>query len=295
MAFSCLAYGTFHQGDKRFSFSRNAQCVANSACALAWKFLGLEFSSSAIDTILVSGDALYRTLRNEGSAGEDRFLFPDELPSEFIVGNHPVFVERNYYVHDALYPMAPENCDSAFSELSSALQSLMACDSLDTGYLFTGLNVTVGFWRSADRLLVFDPHAVNAERRFDSDSSKNLARLFCCPNYYSLAELLLSNSVCDGRERQFSVTRLRFRGSAAPFSMSTPISTNILEADPKLTSLVPVVVLSPLKRSKLNIPELKKGPGRPKKIKRGRPKVLATSKDEQIKQAKKSTKKDILK
>jgi hypothetical protein len=294
MSFSCIASGSFNQGDGRFSFSRNAQCVANSACALAWKFSGQEFSTVSIDTILMSGDVLYRTLRNENSVGEDRFLFPDELPSEFCVGNYKFFVEKNEYVHDALYPMAQEYCELSFHDLSVALQSLMADDSIETGYLFTGLNVTVGFWRSADQMLIFDPHAVNSERRFDSDDSKNLARLFCCGDYYSLASLLLSNSVCDGRERQFSVTRLRF-SYTVPISydkdlfFSRPSQSNTVETDLKLTALVPIVVLSPLKSvfSMPNVVQSKRGAGRPKTIKRGRPKVLETTRDEQVKQAKK--------
>jgi hypothetical protein len=291
MGFSCMASGTFHQGDsKRFTFSRNAQCVANSACALAWKYSGLEFSSSSIDTILMSGDALYRTLRDENCIGEDRFLYPDELPSEFVVGNHRVSVERNEYVYDALYPMALKDCDLAISDLSDALQLLMACDSLETGYLFTGLNVTVGFWRSADQMLMFDPHAVNAERRFDSDDSKNFARLFCCKEYHSLAALLLLNSVCDGRERQFSVTRLRFASTnvvSCDLDVNTPLHSML--ADPKLNFLVPTVVISTLKNI-ISIPNtavIKRAPGRPQKTKRGRPKVLKTTRDDQVKQAKK--------
>ena len=70
MSFSCVAFGSINQANfDLFNWSRNAQCVANSACALAWKFIGGEFSVSAIDEILMSGDRLYRTLRHEDSVG----------------------------------------------------------------------------------------------------------------------------------------------------------------------------------------------------------------------------------
>jgi hypothetical protein len=60
---------------------RNAQYVANSVCALDCKLLGFEFSTSAINSILMSSDRLYYTL-DENCVGYRRFLLPDELPRE---------------------------------------------------------------------------------------------------------------------------------------------------------------------------------------------------------------------
>ncbi|XP_054260342.1 uncharacterized protein LOC128984992 [Macrosteles quadrilineatus] len=326
MAYTCVASGSFHQGDSRFTYSRNAQCVANSACAIAWKSLGKEFSTFAIDSILLSGDALYRSLRNEGCVGGNRFLFPDEIPHEFTVAGNEVRVDISY-VYDALYPVTRDLLDDSIAELACELELLFVGATVNVGFLFTGLNVTVGFWHSQDKYFLFDPHAVNEHRQHDiSIRGNNLARLFACDSYISLASLLLCNVVYEANAHQYSITQLKFDSHVASASLDfvfnpviTPLpslnftptphcpspeflilndsineslsqcpSPDFLQ-DPKLNTLYPVVVISPLRKFK-SLPNLetpRKGPGRPKKLKRGRPKVLNTTKDEQIAAAKK--------
>ncbi|KAG8324140.1 hypothetical protein J6590_099248, partial [Homalodisca vitripennis] len=102
--------GSFHQGDEQiFPTSKIAQCTANSSCALVWKALGFEFSSTAIDTILIPGDCIYRTLSDQNRMGGNRYLCTDELPGEFSIQGQTVAVEENVFVHDALYPVTEED------------------------------------------------------------------------------------------------------------------------------------------------------------------------------------------
>ncbi|KAG8240611.1 hypothetical protein J6590_105359, partial [Homalodisca vitripennis] len=227
MSFSCVAKGSFHQGNEQlFPTSRNSQCTAISACAIAWKTLRLEFSTAAIDTILITGDNIYCTLRDENRMGGNRYLCPDELPSNFVIQGQDFAVVENSFVHDALYPLAEGDMGESIVSLSNVLEYLMAENVQDIGFLFTGQTVTVAFWRSQDQLYLFDPHPVDDNRKHDLDNdNNNLARLFQCESYSALASLLLSNAALDGSVRQFTVTRLRFCPSTLSANEPVPLPT----------------------------------------------------------------------
>ncbi|KAG8286487.1 hypothetical protein J6590_013091 [Homalodisca vitripennis] len=300
MSFYCVAKGSFHQGNEQlFPRSKNSQCTAISACALVWKALGLEFSTAAIDTILITGDGIYNTLWNENRMGGNRYLCPDELPANFVIEGQSVAVTENLFVHDALYPLSPADMDDCVMSLSNVLQCLMAETRENSGFLFTGQTVTVAFWRAQEQLYLFDPHPVNEERNYDlANENNNLARLFQCESYPGLASLLLSNTAFDGSRRQFSITRMSFyrpptdivaqsdsltSDTQTPRICNTPTRTrggNVFD-DPKLKKS-PRVILSPLECIIKH-----KAIGRPKKIHRGRPKRLTSTRDEQVREAKK--------
>ncbi|KAG8323766.1 hypothetical protein J6590_107714, partial [Homalodisca vitripennis] len=302
MSFSCVAKGSFHQGNEQiFPTSKNSQCTAISACALAWKTLRLEFSTAAIDTILITGDLLYRTLRDENRMGGSRYLCADELPTDFLIHEQSVAVAENSSVHDALYPLSRADMDDCVMSLSNVLQCLMAEDFEKIGFLFTGQTVTVAFWRSQEQLYLFDPHPVNEDRVYDlADDKNNLARLFQCENYSALASLLLSNAALDGSVRQFTVTRLRFL--TPTISDSVPVRTQI---NSETIGVIPQACgIAPIDHKVNNFEHLKleKSPevilypvesvikhksfGRPRKVRRGRPKLLKTTRSEQVREAK---------
>ncbi|KAG8273918.1 hypothetical protein J6590_011468 [Homalodisca vitripennis] len=299
MSFCCIAKGSFHQGnEKLFPTSKNSQCTAISACALAWKTLRLEFSTAAIDRILITGDSIYNTLRSENRMGGNRYLCPDELPANFVIEGQSVAVAENSFVHDALYPLSPVDMDDCVMSLSNVLQCLMAEDFENTGFLFTGQTVTVAFWRFQEQLYLFDPHPVNEDRVYDlANENNNLARLFQCENYSALASLLMSNAALDGSVRQFTVSRLRFCLPA--LSDGEPVQTisrtfeikpqtcNTMSKDNKgndfeypLPKESLKVILSPVESVIKH-----KAIGRPKKVRHGRPKLLKTTRDEQVKEA----------
>ncbi|KAG8311810.1 hypothetical protein J6590_035892 [Homalodisca vitripennis] len=280
MSFSCVDKGSFHQGDEQlFPTSRNSQCTAISACALAWKILRLEFSTAAIDTILITGDLIYCTLRDENLMGGNQYLCPDELPSNFVIRGQAVTVTENSFVHDALYPHAEQDMVDSIMSLSNVLECLMA-----------------GF-RTLDQLYLFDPHPVDEFRKYDLDNNNNnLARLLQCESYSALASLLLSNAALDGSVRQFTVTRLIF--VSPTLSANDPVQLNYsasaikqitCETLPKEIegnnlgpkSKIPAVISSTLTNT-----TKRKAIGRPKKIQRDRPKLLRTTRDEQMKEAK---------
>ncbi|KAG8279397.1 hypothetical protein J6590_106476, partial [Homalodisca vitripennis] len=299
MAFYCVAKGSFHQGNEQlFPTSKNSQCTAISACALAWKTLRLEFSTAAIDTILIAGDRIYRTLRDENRMGGNRYLCADELPTDFLIHEQSVSVTENSFVHDALYPLAVGDMGDCILSLSNVLEGLMAEDFENIGFLFTGQTVTVAFWRSQEQLYLFDPHPVNEDRVYDlADDNNNLARLFQCENYSALASLLLSNAALDGSVRQFTVSRLKFGQPA--LSDSEPVQTisPIFEIKPKACD----TMSKDTKGHDFEYPNVKeshkvtvspveslikpKSFGRPKKVRRGRPKLLKTTRDEQMREA----------
>jgi hypothetical protein len=77
-------------------------------------------------------------------------------------------------------------------------------------FLFTGKLVTVSFWCSQGQFYLFDSHAVNEVLKRDSDSVKNLARLFICSSVVFLADLLLYNAALDGEGEQSNITELNF-------------------------------------------------------------------------------------
>ncbi|KAG8246395.1 hypothetical protein J6590_085829 [Homalodisca vitripennis] len=188
--------GSFHQGDEQiFPTSKIAQCTSNSSCALVWKALGFEFSSTAIDTVLIAGDCIYRTLRDQNRMGGNRYLCTDELLGKFPIQGQTVAVDENVFVHDALYPVTEEDVSESVISLSNVLESLMDVESQNIGFLFTGQIVTVAFWRSQEQLNLFDPHPVNENRTNDLENDINhLARLFQCDTSPALASLLLSDA-----------------------------------------------------------------------------------------------------
>jgi hypothetical protein len=267
MSFYCVAAGSFNQGDSRFSdFSSNAQCVANATTALAWKFCGGEFTTSTIDSILLAGDTLYKKSRLENSV-EDRYLFPEDLSREISILGRTLKIEDISFVYNGLYPTSRDSRLSVVKSLAEVLQRVV---SENCYFLFTGQLVTVSIWCSQGHFYLFDSHAVNEVRQRDSNSGKNLARLFTCSSAISLADLLLSNAALGCEGSQFGITEIKF-------SLPCP------------SSLIEVAVIPPIDtaKSQNNSAYSKKGPGRPKKVKRGRPKVLETTREQQIKQAKK--------
>ncbi|KAG8319017.1 hypothetical protein J6590_100315 [Homalodisca vitripennis] len=284
--------------EQLFPTSKNSQCTAISACALAWKTLRLEFSTAAIDTILITGDRIYSTLRDENRMGGNRYLCADELPNDFLIHGQSVSVIENSFVHDALYPLAAGDMGDCILSLSSVLEGLMADDLENIGFLFTGQTVTVAFWRSQEELYLFDPHPVNEDRVYDlADDNNNLARLFQCVNYSGLATLLLSNAAMDGSVRQFTVTRLRFSLPALSDSEPAQTTSPTFDIIPQACDTIskddkgndfenyklkdsPKVILSPVQNVNKH-----KAFGRPKKVRRGRPKILTTTRDEQVKEA----------
>ncbi|KAG8308527.1 hypothetical protein J6590_107824 [Homalodisca vitripennis] len=168
MSFCCVAKGSVHQGNEKLCpTSKNSQCTAISACALAWKTLRLEFSTAAIDRILITGDSIYNTLRSDNRMGGIRYLCPDELPTDFLIHVQSVSVEENSFVHDALYPLTVGDMGDCILSLSNVLEGLIAENFENTGFLFTGQTVTVAFWRSHEQPHLFDPHPVNEERIYD--------------------------------------------------------------------------------------------------------------------------------
>ncbi|XP_054283292.1 ATP-dependent DNA helicase PIF1-like [Macrosteles quadrilineatus] len=179
MDHSCVAVGSFHQGDLRFTESNNAQCMANSACALAWQVFCGGFSTNAIDEILMAGDRLYNQSRREYNVMH-RYLFPEDLARNFVVANHHVTIEEISNVGDGLYPRSYAELDDVTTSLTAMLETAMSGDSVDGGFVFTGQLVAVAFWRYQGRLYLFDSHAVNESRRRDIDEVNNKARLFVC-------------------------------------------------------------------------------------------------------------------
>ncbi|KAG8289483.1 hypothetical protein J6590_103295 [Homalodisca vitripennis] len=301
MAFYCVAKGSFHQGNEQlFPTSNNSQCTAISACALVWKALGLEFSTTAIDTILITGDRIYNTLREENRMGGNRYLSPDELPADFFIEGQSVAVAENSFVHDALYPLSRADMDDCVMSLSNVLECLMAENLENNGFLFTGQTVTVAFWRSQEQLYLFDPHPVNEERIYDlANENNNLARLFQCESYPALASLLLSNAALDGATRQFTVTRMSF------YQPQAHVEVEHIQSDSPTIDVLPIICNTPprtLRENTYGDPKLKQSPrvilsplkcilerkaiGRPKKIRRGRPKRLTTTRVEQVREAK---------
>lgn len=58
-----LIFGSFHQGDDRFSlFSRGSQCTCNALTMLVKCYEGFSCTSEFIDNTLISGDQLYVTV-----------------------------------------------------------------------------------------------------------------------------------------------------------------------------------------------------------------------------------------
>ncbi|KAG8274664.1 hypothetical protein J6590_103067 [Homalodisca vitripennis] len=283
--------GSFHQGNEQlYPTSKNSQCTAISACVLVWKVLCLEFSTTTIDTILITGDRVYNKLRDENRMGGNRYLSPDELPNHFLIHEQSVSVIGKTFLHDVLYPLAAGDMGDCILYLSNVLEGLMAEELMaegfeNIGFLFTGQTVTVAFWRSQEQLYMFDPHPVNEDRVYDvADDKNNLARIFQCENYSALATLLLSNAALDGSMRQFTVTRLRFDMPALGYSEPVQTNSETFEIIPqacntrskrhkenyfeytKVTN-IPQVILFPLK-SVIKCKTI----GRPMKIRRGRPK-----------------------
>ncbi|KAG8252423.1 hypothetical protein J6590_057144 [Homalodisca vitripennis] len=231
------------------SYFLRAKTLSALRILLVWKAISFEFSSTAIDTYLSSLNRM----------GGNRYLCNDELPGEFLIQGQSVAVEENVFVHDALYPVTEEDINESVISLPNILGSLMAEEFLNIGFLCTGQTVT-------EQLYLFDPHPVNENRTHDlANDINNLARLFQCDTFPALASLLLSNAALDGSVRQYSIARLTFRSS----TFSENIQNLTMHETAKNSATKP------------------KAFGRTKKIKPGRPKILKTTREEQVKEAKK--------
>ncbi|XP_046407444.1 uncharacterized protein LOC124172080 [Ischnura elegans] len=200
-------------------------------------------------------------------------------------------------VHYGIYPLIISDVDEYVRSLSHVLENLLSQTQNDIAFIFTGRLRSVTFWRRCGNIYLFDSHAVDYDYRTCVDGR---ASLFKCHTYASLASMLLSSNNYSPDENQYTITRLIFTrpadvSSSAACSQRTIGATEItgihsrssITQDPKLLHMKPVVLLFRLDNPLTAPPMTGKRMGRPKKVKRGRPKVLDTTRDEQLAAAKK--------
>ena len=90
-----LVFGSFHQGDTRFSsFSRGSQCTCNALTMLIKCYEGFSFTTEFLDSTLIAGDQVYTTVVKslmQKKIFHNKLLNFDELPSNLTLGeNHHV-------------------------------------------------------------------------------------------------------------------------------------------------------------------------------------------------------------
>lgn len=93
-----LVFGSFHQGDAKFSsFSRGSQCTCNALTMLIKCYEGFSFATQFIDSTLIAGDKVYTMLvksLQQKQMFHNKLLNFDELPSNITLGeNHHVILK----------------------------------------------------------------------------------------------------------------------------------------------------------------------------------------------------------
>lgn len=158
-------------------------------------------------------------------------------------------------------------------ELTTLLSTLLPNPSSNRSFLITIDGFTLAFWRCENHFFVFDSHAVNEFRKFDDCYERNLARLFQCSGFYSLAKSLLQNTLLDGEPRAHCIEEVIF---AFP-SSSNVQSQLVQDIQVHNTSSEDIFVSSILSGPTFLPPEVivpvsvatRGRGGRPKKVKRG--------------------------
>lgn len=93
-----LVFGSFHQGDARFSsFSRGSQCTCNALTMLIKSYEEFSFSTEFIDRTLIAGDQVYVMLVKNLLQKEmylNKLLKFDELPSNLTFGENHHIIEK---------------------------------------------------------------------------------------------------------------------------------------------------------------------------------------------------------
>ncbi|XP_046389348.1 uncharacterized protein LOC124158205 [Ischnura elegans] len=290
--FSCVASGSFHQGNyELFGWSAGAQCVVNSSCAAAWGLINGTFNTDTINSILFCGNRIYRTLRDDTFRDEERYIYPEELPGVLEVMGNFINVDVSD-VHYGIYPITVRDVEEGVRSLSGVLEGILSVSEHLDAFMFTGELRSITFWHRGDSTFLFDSHGVNYDYRSCSDGR---ASLFKCNTLLALASMLLSNNKFNGRGNQYTITRLRFSRPPGNHSFATSSnatasttentdnnSRSSISQDPKLNIMKPVVLLTRKENIDTNITETSKQQGRPKKAKRGRPKLLDTTRKEQL-------------
>ena len=161
--------GTFHQGDPRFTHA-GSQCMAISLVAMAKHKLSSVFSwqSDTVDEVVVTGDQLYTTLRDQGAINsETGFLMVRELPKEFVTDGQ-IFKLDYEDTDDVLGDVdivSGEFIDTGvYSTLESGLEKVFRNNT--TCFLTLGSN-TCAIIRQDERYAIFDSHARSADGMID--------------------------------------------------------------------------------------------------------------------------------
>ncbi|XP_053405183.1 uncharacterized protein LOC128558914 [Mercenaria mercenaria] len=205
--FVSLMYGSFHQGDDRFSWdSRGSQCTINSLCALKFSQY-FEFSSQeSLDDILTVGDQLYknvvRNLRQLGNF-KHRLLCLDEMPDEVNIKCKKIHIEKGNIVSGNAVTqfgssILPALHQSLYNVLQSANHVLIMIGAICSAVFFKdGL-----YW-------FFDSHSHGSDGLSHSDGRSVLLSFSCLDDLVSYMYALY-NSMNIDLLSQYELMPLKF-------------------------------------------------------------------------------------
>jgi hypothetical protein len=117
-----MIFGSFHQGDLRFSpFSRGSQCTCMALTVLMKCYEGFSFTSEFLDQTIIAGDQIYKIVV-ENLQKQKKFLHKllkfDELPQNVTLGENHHIIQK----FDTIWGLVV--CEGQNSQVKTLHQSL---------------------------------------------------------------------------------------------------------------------------------------------------------------------------
>ena len=208
MQFNCkeIVFGSFHQGDQRFSEeTRGSQCVMNALMALMKE--GNINSTTDLDKVLYNGDMLYNRIMSEMKANgtfQSRLMSFDELPTAVFCENGKTYLCKSNVISglalehfgQPLLPTLHQSLTTAFKETPQVLVMIGAICS--------------AVYIHEERYHFFDSHSHGQDGLSSPDGMSLLISFDHFDDLISYMYALYEDMGIDLTSSQFEILPLRF-------------------------------------------------------------------------------------
>ncbi|XP_062602755.1 E3 ubiquitin-protein ligase BRE1A-like [Saccostrea cucullata] len=230
-----FVFGSFHQGDARFSsFSRGSQCTCNALTILIKSYEGFSFSTEFIDSTLIAGDQVYVMLVKNLQQRQmflNKLLKLDELPSNLTLGENHHVIEKFETMWGLLVS------EEQISQVKSLHQALEEAFQVSRYLLIMIGAICSGVYKVSDKeYYFFDSHSHDSAGMSSCDGKSVLVQSTGIDDLVSYLYSMY-NSMHIDFAMQFEILPISIKTLHHSFPEKSPLQKKFYKMDDHLSSV----------------------------------------------------------